>query len=51
MKRSKWKGPFIKKYNLTDKLAVLPRNYEVTSKIVGLTCNVHSGRALIKLKT
>jgi len=49
MKRSKWKGPFIKKYNLTDKLAVLPRNYEVTSKIVGLTCNVHSGRALIKL--
>nr|YP_009144734.1 ribosomal protein S19 [Pseudo-nitzschia multiseries]AKJ77342.1 ribosomal protein S19 [Pseudo-nitzschia multiseries] len=49
MKRSKWKGPFVKKYYLTEKFAVLPRNYEVTSKIVGLTCNVHSGRTFVKL--
>ncbi len=49
MKRSKWKGPFVKKYCLTEKLPVLPRNYEITSKIVGLTCNVHSGQTLVKL--
>ena len=49
MKRSKWKGPFLKKYNPTTKLVVLPRNFEITSKIVGLTCNVHSGKAFVKL--
>jgi len=49
MKRSKWKGPFLKKSNLTEKFVVLPRNYEITSKIVGLTCNVHSGRIFVKL--
>jgi ribosomal protein S19 len=49
MKRSKWKGPFLKKLHLSEKLTVLPRNYEVTSKIVGSTFNVHSGRTLVKL--
>ena len=49
MKRSKWKGPFVKKYDLNERLVVLPRNYEITSKIVGLTCNVHSGRTFVKL--
>lgn len=50
MKRSKWKGPFLKTNDLTSsRLVVLPRNYEVTSKIVGLTCNVHSGRTFVKL--
>jgi len=49
MKRSKWKGPFLKKYQLTEKLIVLPRNYEITSKIVGLTCNVNSEKTFAKL--
>lgn len=49
MKRSKWKGPFVKKLDLNKKLPLLPRNYEITSKIVGLTCSAHSGRALVKL--
>lgn len=49
MKRSKWKGPFLKKLHSTEKLTVLPRNYEITSKIVGLTFNVHSGRIFTKL--
>lgn len=49
MKRAKWKGPFLKKYELTGKLPTLPRNYEITSKIVGLVCNVYSGKTLAKL--
>lgn len=49
MKRSKWKGPFVQPLDSNQKLPLLSRNYEVTSKIVGLTCNVHSGKALIKL--
>nr|YP_010134120.1 ribosomal protein S19 [Tryblionella apiculata]QWM93610.1 ribosomal protein S19 [Tryblionella apiculata] len=49
MKRSKWKGPFIKTKNTNEKLRVLPRNYEVTAQVVGLVCNVHSGKKLIKL--
>jgi len=49
MKRSKWKGPFIKTKNLNDKLPLLPRNYEVTSQVVGLTCSVHSGKKFVKL--
>jgi ribosomal protein S19 len=49
MKRSKWKGPFLRKSSLTEKLTVLPRNYEITSKIVRLTFNVHSGRIFTKL--
>lgn len=48
MKRSNWKGPFVKKLDFSIKLPLLPRNYEITSKIVGLTCNVHSGRAFVK---
>jgi ribosomal protein S19 len=46
MKRSKWKGPFLRKLDSTKKL---PRNYEITSKLVGTTCNVHSGKTFIKL--
>lgn len=49
MKRSKWKGPFIKKLDFNKKLPVLARNYEITSRTVGFTCNVHSGRSLVKL--
>ena len=48
MKRSKWKGPFTKKIE-TTKLPTLSRNYEITSNIVGLTCNVHSGNKLVTL--
>ena len=49
MKRSKWKGPFVKKIIYIQKLPSLARNYEITSKFVGLTCHVHSGRAFVKL--
>lgn len=49
MKRSKWKGPFVQKVDFNQKLPLLSRNYEITSKIVGLTCNVHSGKMLVKL--
>lgn len=49
MKRSRWKGPFIQKLDFNNKLPLLPRNYEVTSQMVGLTCNVHSGQTFVKL--
>mmetsp|Transcript_36801 Transcript_36801/g.41550 ORF Transcript_36801/g.41550 Transcript_36801/m.41550 type:complete len:182 (+) Transcript_36801:643-1188(+) len=49
-KRPKWKGPFVKELNVIGKqLVTLPRSVEITSKMVGLACNVHSGRSLIKL--
>lgn len=49
MKRSKWKGPFIRKLDFSRKLPPLSRNYEITSTIVGLTCSVHSGQTFVKL--
>lgn len=49
MKRSKWKGPFTKKIDITTKLPLLPRNYDVTSHVVGLTCNVHTGKKFVTL--
>jgi len=49
MKRSKWKGPFVNKKGNFKKITVFPRNCEVTSQIVGLTCNVHSGKKVVKL--
>ena len=49
MKRSKWKGPFFKKLDSIEKLPLLPRNFEITSRMVGISGNVHSGRTLVKL--
>jgi len=50
MKRSKWKGPLLVKLkDLETKLPVLPRNLEITSQVIGLTCNVHTGKKYIKL--
>lgn len=49
MKRSKWKGPLVKLKDTKQKLPILPRPYEITSQVVGLTCNVHSGKKLVKL--
>jgi len=49
MKRSKWKGPLVKPQDSKQKLPLLPRNYEITFQVVGLTCNVHSGKKLVKL--
>ena len=49
MKRAKWKGPFVSKVNSVKKLPLFPRNYEVTSQVVGLTCHVYSGKKLLKL--
>lgn len=49
MKRSKWKGPFLRKLDFTKKLPEVARNYEITLKLVGLTCDVHSGKTFVKL--
>jgi ribosomal protein S19 len=49
MKRSSWKGPFIKKLDFDKKLVLLSRNYDLTSRTVGLICNVHSGKIFVKL--
>lgn len=49
MKRSKWKGPFIQHKDNKKKRLLLPRNYEITSQVVGLTCNVHSGKKFVTL--
>lgn len=49
MKRSKWKGPLVKPQDNKKKLPLLPRNHEITFQIVGLTCNVHSGKKFVKL--
>lgn len=49
MKRSKWKGPLIKLRDIKTRLPILPRNYEITSQIVGLVCNAHSGKKFVKL--
>jgi len=49
MKRSKWKGPFIKSSENSQKLLTLPRNYEITSQVVGLNCVLYSGKKLVKL--
>jgi len=49
MKRSKWKGPFVNKNGDLKKVTLFPRNSEVTAQIVGLSCNVHSGKKVVKL--
>ena len=49
MKRSKWKGPFTKKIDISNKLPLLARDYEITSHVIGLICNVHSGKKLVSL--
>nr|YP_009485532.1 ribosomal protein S19 [Nitzschia alba]AVR57596.1 ribosomal protein S19 [Nitzschia alba] len=50
MKRSKWKGPLvIRLKDSKKKLPLLPRNLEITSQVIGLTCNVHTGKKYIKL--
>jgi ribosomal protein S19 len=49
MKRSKWKGPLVKSNDLRKKMPHLPRNYKITSQVVGLVCNMHSGKKFIKL--
>lgn len=48
MSRSKWKGPYIgsensKTKDLKNKL-ILPRNVEITPKLVGLTFKIHNGK-------
>ncbi|MBE0439313.1 MAG: ribosomal protein S19 family protein [Gammaproteobacteria bacterium] len=49
MKRSKWKGPLIKFRDSKKKLPILPREYQVISSVVGLNCNVHSGKKFVTL--
>lgn len=50
MKRSKRKGPYQKILDLKKKkFQLLPRNFEITSSIVGLNFYAHSGKKLISL--
>lgn len=49
MKRSKWKGPLVKLKDIKTNIPILPRNYDITSKTIGLICHVHSGKKLVKL--
>jgi len=53
MKRSKKKGPFTifeHKIKTNAKFSVIfKRNLEITSKIIGLTCQVYDGRRFSKL--
>jgi small subunit ribosomal protein S19 len=53
MKRSKKKGPFVilkneNKIN-TNISTILKRNFEITSKIIGSTCQVYDGKNFLKL--
>lgn len=54
MSRVKWKGPYINKIsdlknNLSKRIKILPRNFEITTQTVGSTFNVHSGKKFIKI--
>jgi small subunit ribosomal protein S19 len=50
MKRSKWKGPFVQKINVSNKkILELPRHLEVTLNMIGKTCNVYSGKEWVQL--
>lgn len=50
MSRSKWKGPYIGSDNLETKELkkqinfILPRNVEITPKLIGLTFKIHNGK-------
>lgn len=50
MTRSKWKGPYItpkifKTKNLEKQFNyILPRNVEITPKLIGLTFKIHNGK-------
>lgn len=50
MSRSKWKGPYIGSENLETKnlknqlTLMLPRNVEITPKLIGLTFKIHNGK-------
>lgn len=48
MKRSKRKGPYTKILIKSEKkIRVLPRNYEITSNIVGSEFSSHSGKNFV----
>lgn len=51
MKRSKNKGPFIliQKNKSKNKIALLSRNIEITSMLIGKTFQVYNGRKHINL--
>lgn len=53
MSRSNWKGPYTgytyeitdkNQKNLKSKLQILPRNYEILPKFVGMTFKIHNGK-------
>lgn len=49
MKRSRWKGPLLSKNTRNLNPLFSPRNLEITTKIVGTVCLVHTGKKFIKL--
>ena len=49
MKRSKWKGPFLKTKIFNNKRQILSRNTTITSLFVGETVWCHNGKSLVKL--
>ena len=53
MKRSKKKGPFTIltfKKKISNKIVlILQRSFEITTKIIGLTCQVYDGKKFLKL--
>ncbi len=52
MSRSKWKGPSIKassNFKYFEKTIILPRNFEITSKIINQNFNVHTGKKFLKI--
>lgn len=48
MKRVKWKGPFINSRSKNPS-NILLRNHEITSKLVGSTFNVYTGKKFVKI--
>jgi len=54
MSRAKWKGPYVNKtshFKNTElyRTPAVPRNLEITSKIVGSTFNVYTGKKFITI--
>jgi len=49
MSRSKWKGPYIGSEKLNKNLKkqsnfIMPRNMEITPKLIGLIFKIHNGK-------
>jgi ribosomal protein S19 len=45
MKRSKWKGIYVKPNNINEKFIYISRNSSIIPKFVGQTFKIHSGNS------